>query len=199
MRLLLMTPQAAALTDQAEADTLILSVRGYDVCSFSHAVQSMYSGSALSISRSDRIRVLALEIIHGMLVVLHPMLSGDERAEILGLTKLLGGRAVEMDDLPFLPPAHFAEWADAHRVRPSVGAISTSDTTDGHVPPVPSTGAQRMRERLLRLIEPLRRWAQRFDAYLGDSMKNPMTREAMRRRKAAPRVYRCDNAPTTTG
>lgn len=214
MHLLLITPQAAAQREQAQEDTMILSVRDYDVTSFQEAVRNMYSRVTTYISPTDRARLLALEIIHGMLLVLHPMLTAEEREEVLALSRSLNGRVVEMDDLPFSPPAHFGEWVDANRVRLPEYTISAKAEVEGYalsyttaedyaslVIPLAetTTWAQRMWERLLCLIEPLRHWAQRFDAHLGDSLKNPMTREALRLQQKVPRAYRCDTTPTTTG
>lgn len=216
MRLLLIASFSAAHIDD---DAIVLRARGYDVVTYFelHTRSYKHNHGQAKHTYGAHVNVLLELVNEGATLAIHPSTDPALVQEIAALCRFLGIKLIRMADLPLIAPCQGdRQWKEALTCLAArspeeeerglvTGAPHGTTNVEGYAPgataqlevatAAPARTTWQLRERLVALHRRCSDALRAADAFIGDGLKNPMTRS--QRIDPLPREYRMPDAPLT--
>lgn len=201
MRLILFTT-----TDILGSQTTAMALqdRGYEVVTYHGLSDTGYRAQGFKPSPVQVRQNLLVEMLEGAIVVVHPECDPADLAELAPVCRYLDVPMLALAALPTTPPTTGEEvdhlLATRRAYIPNSAPKKEIPTVHFALPKATIENDEVMehrselRERLTGAWMRCQRWLDRIDRHL-PGMKNPMSREAMEKRK---RAYRTTPIPTAT-
>jgi len=165
-------------------DMAVLNLRGYEVITSQDVATYAKGESVRHLKRVQVCTVMNCCPGHTRVVVLHPNLDEEERANMVVFCKVLGAVCMDLCDLPALAPEHQASLMELDLC----GRLDYG-RCDEH------NALHKLGDRLASVCRTLLRWEARANAWFGDGLKNPVVSELRKR----PVTYRLNTSTSTTG
>lgn len=174
---------ASVANEDLRQDAELLDARGYVAITPADVLNALHEPSARNV-----LRVVCQVILGGRyrepIVAVHPNTDAGALVDLVGFCRAMDVLIVKLEDLPAVAPSTAAVLKDKDLRLGRMAVV------------VPSfTWTPTLREWLGAIPRLLLRWEARANAWFGDGLKNPVTRELRRR----PVEYRLNTTTTTTG
>lgn len=179
----------------AKEDATVLSARGYEVVTYFELHHPFYPANGGRPANEHGAHAnLVQELLERSLIAVHPDCEPFLLQQVAAVCRFIGRKLIRMDQLPhWAPDRNDRSWLEA---LPCLAAFTPeqeerrSFTTNTAVP----ERAGKPRARVVLAYARLQQHLRRIDNWIGDGLKNPMTRQAQRLKR-----YAEPDALSTTG